>query len=103
MKRHSPLKRKSELIRGAPLRNRGTKARRDVVEMKEAERDMGLKECRGHALIGTCCFGRLERHHVLPRSRGGNNSPENLIWLCLLHHDWVEDNRTEAKEMGLLR
>jgi len=64
---------------------------------------MGPKFCRGKAPIDTPCFGRLERHHVLPRSRGGDNSASNLMWLCLGHHDWVEDNRTEAKEKGLLR
>jgi hypothetical protein len=29
---------------------------------------------------------RLEPHHITPRSRGGNNSMENLTTLCWYHH-----------------
>ncbi len=29
---------------------------------------------------------RLEAHHIIPRSRGGDDSPENLTTLCWWHH-----------------
>jgi hypothetical protein len=58
--------------------------------------------------------GRGERwsiHHRLPRGAGGSraeyiNAPGNLVVLCGRGdtgcHGWVEDNRTEAIELGLL-
>lgn len=41
-------------------------------------------------------------HHMLPRGRGGKNTPENLITLCPRHHRWVESHRDEAYELGLM-
>lgn len=32
---------------------------------------------------------RLQAHHVLPRSRGGDNDPRNLVTLCWYHHHVV--------------
>ena len=37
--------------------------------------------------IDGCTSGyRLEAHHIVPRSRGGTNTPENLTTLCWYHH-----------------
>lgn len=45
-------------------------------------------------------------HHRIPRGRGGENSPENLILLCGSGttgcHGWVERNRTAAYGLGYL-
>ena len=46
-------------------------------------------------------------HHRRPRQMGGSkradtNSPANLLLLCLPCHAWVESNRTEAYDLGLL-
>lgn len=35
---------------------------------------------------GDSCQGRLELDHITPRSLGGDESDENLQWLCALHH-----------------
>jgi hypothetical protein len=46
-------------------------------------------------------------HHRRPRKSGGTsrpeiNSPENLAFLCLNCHIWVEHNREAAKATGWL-
>ena len=32
------------------------------------------------------CTDKLEVHHIVPRSEGGSDAPENLITLCSKHH-----------------
>lgn len=45
-------------------------------------------------------------HHRVPRGRGGENSPFNLILLCGTGitgcHGWVEKNRRESYRLGYL-
>ena len=46
-------------------------------------------------------------HHRRPRKMGGTsradaNSPANLLLLCRSCHEWVESNREDAYEQGLL-
>lgn len=62
------------------------------------------------------CEGLCERcgerpavhtHHRLPRRMGGTRRPEvnlppNLLRLDLLCHDWIENNRTVALDLGFL-
>ncbi len=32
------------------------------------------------------CFGAMHLHHKTPLSKGGNNRPKNLGWICHYHH-----------------
>jgi hypothetical protein len=34
--------------------------------------------------------GNLSIHHIIPRSEGGSDEPENLITLCFRCHDYIE-------------
>ena len=44
----------------------------------------------------------LEVHHLVPRSRGGTNHPENLVTLCgTCHRFWHE--RGEGMTVGMLK
>ena len=36
---------------------------------------------------------RVEMHHILPRARGGQNTPSNLIPLCHRHHELMHGRR----------
>ena len=40
----------------------------------------------GCTIDGCTSAYRLEVHHIVPRSRGGDHSPENLTTLCWWHH-----------------
>jgi len=37
-----------------------------------------------------CCSRGEHPHHVVARSAGGADTPENLIWICAPHHRAVE-------------
>lgn len=45
-------------------------------------------------------FRGIQLHHILPRSRGGRHTEENLTTLCLSCHDWAHRNPAKAKEEG---
>lgn len=54
------------------------------------------------------CLGRATNcHHVLPRSAGGTDTPDNLLDLCGSGttgcHGWIEHNRTDAMALGYLK
>lgn len=48
-----------------------------------------------------CRNTATEVHHRLPR-RHKNHEPSNLLHVCSVHHDWIEDNRAEARHRGLI-
>ena len=42
----------------------------------------------GHCMVPGCRNHRyLDLHHILPRSRGGDHSPSNLVTVCSTHHE----------------
>lgn len=50
------------------------------------------------------CWGAANLHHILPRSRGGEHSDDNLIVLCNHHHiNEVHAHPAWARDMGYLR
>lgn len=51
-----------------------------TVSQKVRERDLGRCQAPG------CSRRAVHAHHVLPRSRGGGDEPENLVALCACHH-----------------
>ena len=44
----------------------------------------------------------VHKHHRKLRSQGGDNSPENLIDVCLECHEWIHRNPEISYELGLL-
>lgn len=49
---------------------------------------------------------RLTKHHIVPRSRGGSNDPENIMWLSEKKHEaWhiLFANKTIPEIIGLLK
>lgn len=95
-------------MKRTPIRRVGKVGRRRAAGMRAAkpvvlERSGGRCEamfspaCR---LVGECL------HHVKPRSRGGDDSPENLIHSCHACHtgpQGIHSRPREATERGLLR
>lgn len=41
----------------------------------------------------TGCSSRLEVHHIVFRSKGGSDAPDNLITLCSKHHKALHDGK----------
>lgn len=92
--------------RGRPLARQSAKG-----AAREAEHQAAAK-VRREQVRGRCegdtpaCPTRDHQghhaHHVKLRSQGGDNSPENLRWLCFDAHDWVHRNIDAARELGLL-
>jgi hypothetical protein len=52
---------------------------------------------------GRCFAHASQAHHVLPRSRGGTDDPDNGVGLCMRHHYEVHAYPDQAKAKGLLR
>lgn len=59
--------------------------------------------------IGTCVFYRCGqftyggyRHHRKQVSAGGLDTEENLVNICMRHHNWVHDHLEKAHELGLI-
>ncbi|MGN0964433.1 MAG: HNH endonuclease [Dysosmobacter sp.] len=49
---------------------------------------------RDHYRCAICDSARgLQIHHVIPRSQGGSNRPENLITLCMYCHGVIHGTR----------
>ncbi len=49
-----------------------------------------------------CCGRPIEHyHHLVPRSKGGSDTPENLTGLCKSCHDKVHSGDISLKEQGL--
>lgn len=99
MKR-TPLKRKTELKRGKPLKSKPKAVAKDIYAQVLA-RDGG---CVARGLVPeVSCAGRIDPHHALMRSQGGQDTLEDMIAVCRRHHDWIHNHPARSYELGLLR
>jgi len=106
LKRSTPLQRKQAMARHPTALRRSSGKRRGSpvsTETREqiTDRDRG---CVGARLVTEiACWGPLDPHHILRRSQGGTNDPDNLVTLCRAHHDWVHAHPARSVDLGLLR
>jgi len=50
------------------------------------------------------CFGALHVHHAVLRSQGGRDHPDDLLTLCMMHHNSAHVyDRALAEETGVIR
>lgn len=80
------------------------KKSRPTAEWRKARGEV-IKRCgaRCEARVKGCS-GQVDHvHHVLRRSQGGGNQPENLLGVCFWCHEWIHANPREAARRGLLR
>lgn len=75
------------------------------------QRDRGqCRVCGRRCELGSTFSNRVERHHVIPKSLGGEDSTANLASLCVDCHDdrhkrgilRISGNADERNEMGYL-
>ena len=57
-----------------------------VTNIRPSLRRAVLARDDGCTIDGCTSAYRLEVHHIVPRSQGGDHSPENLTTLCWWHH-----------------
>jgi 5-methylcytosine-specific restriction endonuclease McrA len=99
MLRRLPLRRRKPLRAVSDRKLQTNEDYRDA-RMAVAARSRG--RCETH-LEGVCSHEAGEVHHVLPRSRGGNDHTlERLRHICSPCHHWVHDNPHAARALGLL-
>jgi hypothetical protein len=97
--------RRSPLRRGKPLRRTAFKRRSNQTAEWRNARGVVLKRCEERCEARTAvCIGNVAHvHHLLRRSQGGGNEPENLLGVCFHCHEWIHANPKEASRLGLLR
>lgn len=115
------LQRRTPLGRGKPLRRDGEKARAwgnnrkplrskpkrrtpEEIRVREAVFARDRYRCLlwGTRRLGTACAFEITPHHLLKEGQGGKYTEENLVTLCSVHNDAVEDHPAEALEIGLV-
>lgn len=107
MRRGAPLERRTPIARTAWPLARGQYLRRATLARSQRPPmtavPLGPPVCQGPASgAPRTCVGGLHRHHVVPRGRGGPDSPTNLIWLCAFHHAWTHEHPLDSRRLGLL-
>ena len=102
----------------------GKTGREERAERKTAKKANWLKVCQAVDLrdggrcrvcakrveLGSTFHDRVERHHIIPRSLGGQDTTENIASLCVGCHDdrhkkgtlRISGNADERNEMGYL-
>lgn len=89
------------------LRYKSAKRRAEERALRLAQADTlvrskGRCEAIPRGLEHLCTGLGTEYHHVLPRSRGGQHHPDNLVHLCLTAHRLVHAQPDRARRLGLL-
>lgn len=97
--------RRTPLKRGKPLKRTAFKRKNKRTAEWRNARGVVLKRCddRCEARLRGCGGGAEHVHHVLRRSQGGGNEPENLLGVCFRCHEWIHAHPKEAARLGLLR
>jgi len=65
-----------------------------LIAKKVIDRDRGCYFCNSSS---------FHLHHIVYKSHGGDDIPENLICLCKHHHDMVHTNESHYREILLER
>lgn len=104
MKRSATLTRETPLKRGGFLRRISEAQRQKNAEFRKNRRiraESVQYRCEA-GLLGTCDGYGTDAHHVVRRSQGGDNSVDNLRWLCRSCHAHVHSHVEWAMSVGLL-
>lgn len=91
-----------------PIPKQGARPKRRARRMREYWKIrrwvLDRSEGRCEAKFSNLCRGRASQaHHVLPRSQGGDDTPGNLLAVCVACHAAIHDFPLAARKGGLLR
>lgn len=94
-------------MKRSPLRQVSRKRRARQVKYRQVWRAVmeraGWKcECVDLDTEERCPNWQVQAHHILPRSRGGKDTVENLLVVCARHHLWIHAHPRLASERGWL-
>lgn len=120
--KHSPLARSTKPMKRSRLRGRSAKTIaavpdrgfvRDQVFARDGfrcllSRPLSLSPSlflilSGGPLLGHKCFGPNTPHHILKAGQGGSYDTLNLVTLCVLANDLVEEYPGQAWNLGLVQ
>ena len=103
MKRRKALKRSQKRLKRSPLR------RVSLQRNRELRRYYALRRAylRAHpfceAMVDTFCKIRADQiHHMNGRNGGKLNETFWFLSVCLPCHEWIENNKKEARKKGLI-
>jgi len=111
MKRNKPLQSKTPLKRGGELKRSPLAPRSKKTEkLYREERIPFVKEILSTRPLCEICGRRdsVDVHEKLTRGRSGGVKstewldPDNVMALCRLCHNWIDENKAEAEELGYL-
>lgn len=91
-----------EIKRAAKRQRRTTQRIPDEVKVAVRARAGGCCEAQPYRPT-LACSGRFEFHHRLRRSQGGEDTVENLLYVCSTHHAHIHAWPEWARQNGLLR
>ena len=74
-------------MKRTPLRKVGKVTQRRQANLRKLKRP---RYCQGCGLEGP-----LDPHHIIKRSQGGDEGPENIKWLCRMCHEKVEPSSSK--------
>jgi hypothetical protein len=96
---------RTALTRRTPLRR--TPMRRAVkrnVKLTQARFDVAYRaHGRCEARTEVCTGWGQHAHHVVMRSHGGPDTPENLLWVCAMCHHEIHAYPADSYEHGWLK
>ena len=82
---------------------------RTSIEAYKVSRKMVQERAQGRCeavlaprMTGCSGYGSMA-HHIIPRSRGIDHSPGNLMWVSAKCHAHIHDNPKWATEVGYLK
>lgn len=107
VKRGRPLRRYKRIDNRRALNRATVQARRSKPRpgLAQARRFVeGRADGKCEARCAPNCQRRgTQAHHMLMRSQGGTDDPDNLLWVCAPCHDQIHMHPAESYERGWLR
>jgi hypothetical protein len=99
--RRTPLHPGEYRLKRTPLKKRskkGAKREREWAKVRKVVKERAGDKCE----VPGCGRLAVHAHHKRLRSQGGADVPENLLAMCLEHHDQTHRRPAEAAVAGLI-